>query len=272
MPPDFVGPVTPKSLVAASTVTCVTASAEVGVTQLQQGGPAREVLLGDAEALADDVAEVVRDHVVLGRRKLGEAPAGQGLGHGRLDQQDAGARSDRVRGLHVGGGLTGRLHHVLVVRVIGRHLAHGLQYPQGRRPGQAESAVEDPQVMADRGGPERVHDDDRAAPAVQAPGVQRAAGRRPAASGAASSRPGRSVCWQQADAGGAGAGPGGTAGVRRWLRGLMWWLWCPAGSSCWPGRERCSRGRSVLPSPAAAARPSRPQPATDGQASIRPTA
>ena len=151
----------------------VPVGAEVGVAQLQQGGPAREVLLRDAEALADDVAQIVGDHVVLRRHELREAAAGQGLGGRRLDQQDAGSRGDGVGGLHVGGRLTGRIHHVRVLRVVARHAAHGLQHPERRRPGQAERGVEDPQVMTDRGGAERVHDDDRAAPAVQAPGVQR---------------------------------------------------------------------------------------------------
>ena len=147
--------------------------ADVGVAQAQDGGPAREVLLWDAEALGDDVAQVVRDHVVLGRHELREAAARERLGHRRLNQQDAGPGCYGVGCLHVGGGLGRRVRHVLVARVVARHLTHGLQHPQRRRSRQAGALVEDAQVVADRGGPERVHDDDRPAPAVQAAGVQR---------------------------------------------------------------------------------------------------
>ena len=90
----------------------------------------------------------------------------------RLDQQDAGPGRDGVRRLYIGGGLRGRVHHVLVVGVVPRHPAHRLDDAQRRRPGQAAAGVEYPQVMPDGGGSVGVHDDDRAAPAVQPPRVQ----------------------------------------------------------------------------------------------------
>ena len=86
----FRGPRDPEVVGGGQHGDVVPVSAEVGVAQLRHGGPAREVLLRDAEALADHVAQIVGDHVVLRGHELREATAGEGLGGGRLDQQDAG--------------------------------------------------------------------------------------------------------------------------------------------------------------------------------------
>ena len=60
-----------------------------GIAELPDGGLA-EVLLGQAEALADHVAQAVPDHVVLGRHELGEPATAERLVGRGLDQQNAG--------------------------------------------------------------------------------------------------------------------------------------------------------------------------------------
>src|ERR1022692_1267863 len=130
----------------------VPAGVDVGVAQPADGGPAREgreVLLREGEALADDIAEVTGDHVILGRHELREAAAGDRLGRGGLDQEDVRPRGDLMGQLNVAGRLSGFVPHLGVLRVVGRHLAHGLQYPECRRGREAEGAVEGRQVVTD---------------------------------------------------------------------------------------------------------------------------
>ena len=114
---------------------------------------------------------------------------------------------------------------------VRRHVAHGLQHAERRWPGQAESGVEYPQVMPDRGGPERVHDDDRAAPAVQPPGIQR----RQVVSPLDLPRPvaGQAV-FPQAPGRRGWRGPGQPGGPVRCWRG--WPGWGRGGAGARPGR------------------------------------
>ena len=145
----------------------------VGAAQRLDRGGVGEGLLGGAEALADHVAEVVPEHVLLGRDDLREAVHALGFRHRGLDQQDAGARRDRVRVLHVQRGLARPADHVGVARVVGGHLARGLDHPERRRRGQAEGPVEHAQVVLDRRRAEGVDDDDRGSLAGHAAGVHR---------------------------------------------------------------------------------------------------
>ena len=145
----------------------------VSAAQPLDRGAAGEGLLGGAEALADHVAEVVLEHVLLGRDDLREAVHALGLRHRGLDQQDAGARCDRVRVLHVQRGLPRPADHVGVARVVGGYPARGVDHGELRRCGQAEGPVEHAQVVPDRRRAERVDDDDRGAPAGHAAGVHR---------------------------------------------------------------------------------------------------
>ena len=146
---------------------------DVRVAKPQHVRPAREVLLGEAEALADDVAQVVLDHVVLGRDHLREAAAGGGLLGRRLDQQDVRARGHGVCPLHVQRGLAGLVDHACVAGVERRDRALGLQHPERGRGRQAEAAVEGREVGADGRRADRVDDHDRPAAAAVAPRIQR---------------------------------------------------------------------------------------------------
>ena len=145
----------------------------VGAAQRLDRGGVGKGLLGGAEALADHVAEVVREHVLLGRDDLREAVHALGFRHRGLHQHDAGARRDRVRVLHVQRGLARPADHVGVAWVVGGRVARGVDHPERRRRGQAEGLVEHAQVVLDRRRAERVDDDDRGALAGHAAGVYR---------------------------------------------------------------------------------------------------
>jgi hypothetical protein len=149
--------------------TPVTSGSLVGheVTRVQVGGAqrfelpaARERLLGGGEALADDVAETVVDHVLLGGDDLREARGAHRLVGWRLDEQDLRARRQCVGVLHVQGGLARGPDHFRVARVVGRNLSGRRDDLErsGRRV--AEPLVEGGQVVPDRRRAERVHDHD----------------------------------------------------------------------------------------------------------------
>ena len=132
-----------------------------------------EVLLGQAEALADHVSETVRDHIVLGGHHLREAAARHRLADRGLDEQDARPGSDGVRPLHVERRLA-RLDHLLGIAGIERwNLPHRLQDPERGRIGQPKGPIERLQVGSDRRRPERIDDHDRPPPAVEPIRVQR---------------------------------------------------------------------------------------------------
>src|SRR5690349_19551918 len=144
----------------------------VGAPQRPDGGGADGLLRGH-EALADYAAEVVPDHVFLGRYDLVHAD-GAGLPAAwRLDQQDPRAGRDRVRVFDVERSLAGPADHVGVVRVEGGDLARGPDDPQRRRVGHALGAIEGAQVAADGRRAVRVDDDDRRALAGDPAGVER---------------------------------------------------------------------------------------------------
>ncbi len=136
-------------------------------------GFAGKGLLGGAEALADHVAQVVVEHVLLGRDDLREAVHALGLRDRRLDQQDVRPRSDRVGPLHVQRGLAGPADHVRAGRVVGGNPSRGADDLELRRGGQAVGPVEDGQVVPDGRGAVGVDDDDGGAAAGHALGVQR---------------------------------------------------------------------------------------------------
>ena len=131
-----------------------------------------EGLLGCAETHADHAAEVVPEHVRLGGHDLCEAGRALDLRGRRLDQHDAGSGRDHVRPLDV----QGRLHRAgfaLLAARPRRDRAGRGDHPERRRGRQPEGRIEVPQVLPGQRRPERVHDHDRLAPAVDAARVQR---------------------------------------------------------------------------------------------------
>ena len=142
-----------------------------GVAQAQQGRPLG-VLLGEAEALADDVAQVVCGDVVVCGDELGEPPTAESFRHRCLDDDDVRPRSDLMRHLDIARCFARFLHHLGICRAKGRHLPDGLQYTQGRRRPQPQGSIEGRQVLRQGRRPEGVDDHDRTALAVKALGVQ----------------------------------------------------------------------------------------------------
>jgi hypothetical protein len=110
----------------------------------------------------DDVGEVVVEHVLLRRDDLRETGDPLGLRDRRLDEEDVGARGDRVRPFDVQRGLAGPPELLGVAAVEGRGLA-GRMHDRQLGVGVAEGGVERVQVLADGRRAERVHERDRPA-------------------------------------------------------------------------------------------------------------
>jgi hypothetical protein len=72
-----------------------------GLTQLLQGCRARKSPLSRPEAHADDVRQVMFDHVLHGVHHLRETLDAQDFGGGRGNQDDVGFGRDGVCPLHV---------------------------------------------------------------------------------------------------------------------------------------------------------------------------
>ena len=122
---------------------------QVGGPQREQAPRTGETQLAGAETLADDPAQVVVDDVGLRPDDGREAGTALVLRRRSLDQQDAGARRDRVGVLDVEVGLA-RPAGAIGRRPVGRHRARWLDDGELRRRREPGGQVEDRQVAAHR--------------------------------------------------------------------------------------------------------------------------
>ena len=100
------------------------------VAQAQQGRPL-DVLLWEAEALADDVAQLVGGDVVVCGEELGEPPTAKSFARRCLDDDDVGPRGDLVGCLDIARRFARLLHHLGVGRVEGWYLSDEAAIPAG---------------------------------------------------------------------------------------------------------------------------------------------
>ena len=134
---------------------------DVRAPQVEERLSVGECLLRRAEALADDVSEVMIDHIVLGLDDLRETGRSLGLRHRRLDQKDVRSGRHRVGVLDVERRLDPPVGLVGITRVERRYRSGWGDDLERRRCRQAVGRIERRQVAPNRRRPVRVDDHDR---------------------------------------------------------------------------------------------------------------